>query len=94
MEPTAFLKFPKYYFTVKLMCPYRNSVKFELNCVILQYRNDLTVLIHNDLTINYEKISHILEKFLNSKTLTKPGVYKNLLNYLVNYSLKGKTFKQ
>lgn len=43
---------------------------------------------------DHRKISQTLEKLLNSKTFSKPGVYKDLLNYLVNCSLKGETPKE
>lgn len=43
---------------------------------------------------DHRKISQTLEKLLNSKTFSKPGVYKELLNYLVNCSLKGETPKE
>jgi len=60
----------------------------------LTLRNELTVLIQNDLMTDHRKISLTLEKLLNSKTFCKPGVYKDLLNYLVNCSLKGETPKE
>jgi hypothetical protein len=44
--------------------------------------------------IDHRKISQTLEKLLNSKTFSKPGVYKDLLNYLVNCSLKGEIPKE
>lgn len=43
---------------------------------------------------DHRKISQTLEKLLSSKTFSKPGVYKDLLNYLVNCSLKGETPKE
>ncbi len=43
---------------------------------------------------DHRKISQALEKLLNSKTFSKPGIYKDLLNYLVNCSLKGVTPKE
>lgn len=43
---------------------------------------------------DHRKISQTLEKLLNSKTFSKPGMYKDLLNYLVNCSLKGETPKE
>ncbi|MFA5327408.1 MAG: hypothetical protein WC384_06425 [Prolixibacteraceae bacterium] len=57
-------------------------------------RKKLTVLIQNVLMADHRKISQILEKLLNSKTFSKPGIYKDLLNYLVNCSLKGETPKE
>lgn len=44
--------------------------------------------------INHRRISQTLEKLLNSKIFSRPGVYKDLLNYLVNCSLKGETPKE
>jgi len=44
--------------------------------------------------IDHRKISQTLEKLLNSKTFSKPGVYRDLLNYLVNCSLKGEAPKE
>jgi hypothetical protein len=38
---------------------------------------------------DHRKISQTLEKLLSSKTFSKPGIYRDLLNYLVNCSLKG-----
>ena len=43
---------------------------------------------------DHRKISQTLEKLLSSKTFSKPGVYRDLLNYLVNCSLKGETPKE
>lgn len=43
---------------------------------------------------DHRKISQALEKLLSSKTFSKPGVYKDLLNYLVNCSLKGEIPKE
>lgn len=43
---------------------------------------------------DHRKISQALEKLLNSKTFSRPGIYKDLLNYLVNCSLKGETPKE
>ena len=43
---------------------------------------------------DHRKISLTLEKLLSSKTFSKPGVYRDLLNYLVNCSLKGETPKE
>lgn len=43
---------------------------------------------------NLRKISQALEKLLNSKTFVKPGIYRDLLNYLVNCSLKGEIPKE
>lgn len=71
-----------------------NLQNFELYCVILALRNELTVLIQNELMTDHRKISQTLEKLLSSKTFSKPGVYKDLLNYLVNCSLKGETPKE
>lgn len=57
-------------------------------------RKVLTVLIQNVLMTDHRKISQTLEKLLSSKTFSRPGVYKDLLNYLVNCSLKGETPKE
>lgn len=57
-------------------------------------KKNLTVLIPNDLMTDHQKISLTLEKLLNSKTFAKPGVSRDLLNYLVNCSLKGETPKE
>jgi len=43
---------------------------------------------------DHQKISQTLEKLLKSKTFSKPGIYKDLLNYLVTCSLKGETPKE
>ncbi|HNX57221.1 MAG TPA: hypothetical protein PKO30_16620, partial [Prolixibacteraceae bacterium] len=43
---------------------------------------------------DHRKISQTLEKLLNSKTFSKPGIYRDLLNYLVNCSLKGEIPKE
>ncbi len=43
---------------------------------------------------DHRKISQTLEKLLNSKTFSKPGIYRDLLNYLVNCSLKGEVPKE
>jgi Transcriptional regulatory protein, C terminal. len=43
---------------------------------------------------DHRKISQTLEKLLNSKTFAKPGIYRDLLNYLVNCSLKGEIPKE
>lgn len=42
----------------------------------------------------HQKISQTLEKLFNSKYFSKPGVYKELLSYLVNASLKGEVPKE
>ncbi len=57
-------------------------------------RKELTVPILNIPMTDHQKISHTLEKLLTSKTFSKPGVYKDLLNYLVNCSLKGEIPKE
>lgn len=43
---------------------------------------------------DHQKISQTIEKLLKSKTFSKPGIYKEILNYLVNCSLKGETPKE
>ena len=43
---------------------------------------------------DHQKISQTIEKLLNSKAFSKPGIYKDLLNYLVSSSLKGETPKE
>ena len=43
---------------------------------------------------DHRKISQALEKLLNSKSFSKPGIYRDLLNYLVNCSLKGEIPKE
>ncbi len=43
---------------------------------------------------DHKKISEALDKLLNSKTFAKSGTNKDLLNYLVNCSLKGETPKE
>ncbi|MBW8324393.1 MAG: hypothetical protein K0M50_06490 [Prolixibacteraceae bacterium] len=54
----------------------------------------LTVLIQNVLMTDHQKISQTLEKLLNSKTFSKSGINKDLLNYLVNCTLKGENPKE
>jgi len=60
----------------------------------LALRNKITVLIYNVLMADHRKISQTLEKLLGSKTFSKPGIYRDLLNYLVNCSLKGEIPKE
>jgi len=43
---------------------------------------------------DHQKISQTLEKLLNSKTFSKSGINKDLLNYLVNCTLKGENPKE
>ncbi|OFX62571.1 MAG: hypothetical protein A2066_20015 [Bacteroidetes bacterium GWB2_41_8] len=43
---------------------------------------------------DHQKISQTLEKLLNSKTFSKSGINKELLNYLVNCTLKGENPKE
>ena len=43
---------------------------------------------------DHQKISQTLEKLLNSKTFSKSGINKDLLNYLVNCTLKGDNPKE
>lgn len=43
---------------------------------------------------DHQKISQTIEKLLKNKTFSKPGIYKEILNYLVNCSLKGETPKE
>lgn len=68
--------------------------KNELYCVILRLKIYLTVLIQNVLMTDHQKISQTLEKLLNSKTFSKSGINKDLLNYLVNCTLKGENPKE
>ncbi len=42
----------------------------------------------------HQKISQALENLLNSKIFSKPGVYRELLNYLVTCSIKGEIPKE
>ncbi|MBW8324961.1 MAG: hypothetical protein K0M50_09385 [Prolixibacteraceae bacterium] len=70
------------------------SKKIELICVILPLKKKITVLIQNILMTDHRKISLTLEKLLSSKTFSKPGIYNELLNYLVNCSLKGEIPKE
>lgn len=68
--------------------------KNELYCVILRLKIYLTVLIQNVLMTDHQKISQTLEKLINSKTFSKSGINKDLLNYLVNCTLKGENPKE
>ncbi len=43
---------------------------------------------------DHQKISQTLEKLINSKTFSKSGINKDLLNYLVNCTLKGENPKE
>lgn len=43
---------------------------------------------------DHQKISQTIEKLLNSKTFSKSGINKDLLNYLVNCTLKGENPKE
>jgi hypothetical protein len=43
---------------------------------------------------DHQKISQTLERLLNSKTFSKSGINKDLLNYLVNCTLKGENPKE
>lgn len=43
---------------------------------------------------DHQKISQTLEKLVNSKTFSKSGINKDLLNYLVNCTLKGENPKE
>lgn len=60
----------------------------------MRLKIDLTALIHTVLMTDHQKISQTLEKLMNSKTFSKSGINKDLLNYLVNCTLKGENPKE
>lgn len=73
---------------------FKSRKKNELYCVILRLKIYLTALIQNVLMTDHQKISQTLEKLLSSKTFSKSGINKDLLNYLVNCTLKGENPKE
>ena len=73
---------------------FKSRKKNEHYCVILTLNFLLTVLIQNVLMTDHQKISQSLEKLLGSKTFSKSGINKELLNYLVACTLKGENPKE
>lgn len=67
---------------------------FSQYCVILTLTKQLTLLIIKDLMNEHQKISLELEKLMSSKFFAKPGIYRDLLKYLVACSVKGEVPKE